>query len=156
MKQTLRIGYGEDSHRLEVGRELWLGGVRLESERGAVAHSDGDVLLHALSDALLSALALGDIGALFPDTQPQWKDLASEVILQTVLQKVGPGHHLEQISAVIVLDQPKLGPFRATIQQNLAQLSKLPPDRVGLTFKTSEGLAPNHVQCRVVVWLEES
>jgi len=151
-----RIGYGEDAHRLAEGRELWLGGVKIKSERGAVAHSDGDVLLHALSDALLSAFGSGDIGTLFPDTDSKWKGLESRIILAAALELVSQrNHRLGQISAVVTLDKPKLGPSRAAIQQNLAQLTGLPPDRVGLTFKTSEGLAPDHVQCRVVVGLEE-
>ncbi len=151
----LLIGYGEDSHRLGEGRELWLGGVRIESERGAIAHSDGDVILHALSDALLSAFALGDIGSFFPDHDPKWKGLESRVILEVVLQKVrDQGYRLGQISAVVVLDRPKLGPHRAAIQQNLALLTGLPESRVGLTFKTSEGLAPDHAQCRVMLYLE--
>lgn len=151
----MRIGYGEDSHRLEEGRALWLGGLAIPSERGAVAHSDGDVLLHALSDALLSSLALGDIGALFPDNDPQWKGLASRVILEEVLRRVDrAGYRVVQLSAVVMLDQPKLGPHRASIGQHLAQLCALPPDRVGLTFKTSEQLAPHHAQCRVMVLLE--
>lgn len=137
------------------GRELWLGGVRIESDRGAIAHSDGDVLLHALSDALLSAFALGDIGSYFPDHDPKWKGLESRVILEVVLQKVREsGYRLSQLSAVVTLDRPKLGPHRTDIQQHLALLTGLPEKRVGLTFKTSEGLAPNHVQCRVVVYLE--
>ncbi|WP_297854500.1 2-C-methyl-D-erythritol 2,4-cyclodiphosphate synthase [Meiothermus sp.] len=149
------IGYGEDSHRLGEGRELWLGGVHLESERGAIAHSDGDVILHALSDALLSAFALGDIGSFFPDHDPKWKGLESRVILELVLQKVrDKGYRLAQMVAVVVLDRPKLGPHRAIIQQQLAFLTGLPESRVGLTFKTSEGLAPDHAQCRAMVYLE--
>jgi 2-C-methyl-D-erythritol 2,4-cyclodiphosphate synthase len=148
-----RIGYGEDAHRLAAGRELWIGGVRLESEHGAVAHSDGDVLLHAVADALLSAFALGDIGALFPDTQAQWKDMPSSQILDTALGKIGQ-YKLKQISAVVTLDWPKLGVHRITIAQSVANLTGLPEDCVGLTFKTSEQLAPGHIQCRAVVWLE--
>ncbi|GIW37653.1 MAG: 2-C-methyl-D-erythritol 2,4-cyclodiphosphate synthase [Meiothermus sp.] len=151
----LLIGYGEDSHRLGEGHELWLGGVHVESERGAIAHSDGDVILHALSDALLSAFALGDIGSYFPDHDPKWKGLESRVILEVVLQKVREnGYRPGQLVAVVMLDRPKLGPFRAAIQQNLALLCGLPEKRVGLTFKTSEGLAPDHVQCRAMVYLE--
>lgn len=151
----LLIGYGEDSHRLGEGRELWLGGVRIESERGVIAHSDGDVILHALSDALLSAFALGDIGSFFPDHDPKWRGLESRVILEVVLQKVRDnGYRLGQVSVVVVLDRPKLGPYRALIQQNLALLTGLPEKRVGLTFKTSEGLAPDHAQCRAMVYLE--
>lgn len=127
---SLRIGYGEDSHPLEAGRELWLGGLRIDSERGAVAHSDGDVLLHALSDALLSAFALGDIGSLFPDTDPQWRGLASRVILGAVLEQVrAQGYRAAQVSAVVMLDRPKLAPHRSAIQQNLARLLELPQDR---------------------------
>ncbi|RDI95833.1 2-C-methyl-D-erythritol 2,4-cyclodiphosphate synthase [Meiothermus sp. QL-1] len=149
------MGYGEDAHRLGEGLELWLGGVRIESDRGAVAHSDGDVLLHALSDALLSAFALGDIGSYFPDHDPRWRGLESRVILELVLKKVREkGYRPAQVAAVVVLDRPRLGPHRAQIQQNLARLVGLPEERVGLTFKTSEGLAPEHVQCRAVVHLE--
>ncbi len=152
---SLLIGYGEDAHRLGEGRELWLGGLRIESERGAIAHSDGDVILHALADALLSAFALGDIGSYFPDHDPKWKGLESRVILEVVLQKVREsGYRLGQVSAVVVLDRPKLGPYRTAIQENLALLTGLDKKRVGLTFKTSEGLAPDHVQCRVVIHLE--
>lgn len=151
----LLFGYGEDAHRLTEGRELWLGGVPIESDRGAIAHSDGDVILHALSDALLSAFALGDIGSFFPDHDPRWRGLESRVILEVVLQKVRDnGYRLAQVLLVVVLDQPKLGPYRGAIQQNLALLMELPEKRIGLTFKTSEGLAPHHVQCRALVYLE--
>lgn len=150
-----RIGYGEDSHRLEYGRELWLGGLKIESERGSVAHSDGDVILHALSDALLSAFALGDIGMLFPDNDPKWQGLESRIILELVLQKIREkGYQLKQTSIVVMLDRPKLGPHRQDLAHNLARLCALPDDRVGLTFKTSEGLAPDHAQCRAMVYLE--
>lgn len=150
-----RIGYGEDSHRLEYGRELWLGGLLIESERGAIAHSDGDVILHALSDALLSAFALGDIGMLFPDYDPKWQGLESRIILELVLQKIREkGFGLKQVSLVVMLDRPKLGPHRQDIELSLARLCGLPEDRVGITFKTSEGLAPDHAQCRAVAYLE--
>jgi 2-C-methyl-D-erythritol 2,4-cyclodiphosphate synthase len=151
----MRIGLGEDAHRLEPGRALWLGGVQIPSERGALAHSDGDVVLHALCDALLSACALGDIGALFPDTDARWKDLESRVILEAVLERVAKaGYRVSQVSAVVTLDRPRLGPHRAAIQARLAGLLSLPEERVGLTFKTSEGLAPDHVQARCVALLE--
>jgi 2-C-methyl-D-erythritol 2,4-cyclodiphosphate synthase len=152
----MRIGYGEDSHRLAEGRELWLGGLQIESHRGAIAHSDGDVILHALSDALLSAFAMGDIGSLFPDTDPKWKGLESRIILELVLHKIREkGWQLRQASIVVMLDRPKLGPHRESIQAQIAKLTALPLDRVGITFKTSEGLALDHAQCRVVVYLEE-
>ncbi|MFN2321354.1 MAG: 2-C-methyl-D-erythritol 2,4-cyclodiphosphate synthase [Trueperaceae bacterium] len=151
----VRIGYGEDAHRLAAGRPLVLGGVAIAAaERGAVAHSDGDALLHAVADALLSAWALGDIGHLFPDTDPAHAGIDSRAIVARALEAVAavaPTAQLRQVSAVVTLDRPKLGPQREAIAGALADLVGLPADRVGLTFKTSEGLAPDHVQARATV-----
>lgn len=138
-----------------AGRPLILGGVEIpDSPRGSIAHSDGDVVLHALCDALLSAWGLGDIGQYFPPSNPNFEGLDSQVILQTVQQRiddhVGPTR-IVNLSAVVTLDRPKLGPYRTAIQRNLAELLEVPASHVGLTFKTSEGLAPRHVQARVVV-----
>jgi 2-C-methyl-D-erythritol 2,4-cyclodiphosphate synthase len=150
-----RIGFGEDAHRLAEGRPLFLGGVAIpEAHLGAVAHSDGDALLHAVTDALLSAWALGDIGAHFPDTDPAHAGADSAVLLRRALEATlvtARGLRPRQVSAVITLDRPKLGPHRAAIAASLAALLDLPLDRVGVTFKTSEGLAPDHVQARAVV-----
>ena len=151
----VRIGYGEDAHRLAAGRPLVLGGVALaEAERGAVAHSDGDALLHAVADALLSAWALGDIGHHFPDTDPVHAGLDSRAIVaraRAAVAAAAPRARLSQVSAVVTLDRPKLGPHRAASAAAIATLLGLPADRVGLTFKTSEGLAPDHVQARATV-----
>ena len=151
-----RIGYGEDAHRLEPGRPLVLAGVTVpDSPHGAVAHSDGDAVLHAVADALLSSLALGDIGKLYPDTDLQWRGLDSAVILRDVLERVrSQGWRLVNLAVVVTLDRPKLGPLRDTMAAHLAALLALEPDRVGITFKTSEGLAPAHVQTRATVLLE--
>jgi 2-C-methyl-D-erythritol 2,4-cyclodiphosphate synthase len=150
-----RIGFGEDAHRLAEGRPLLLGGVKIEgAPRGADAHSDGDVLLHAVADALLSTWALGDIGQHFPDTDPAYGDAPSSGLLLDALKLAlngAGGIRPQQVSAVITLDRPKLGPHRAAISASLAALLGLPLDRVGVTFKTSEGLAPDHVQARAVV-----
>ncbi len=150
-----RIGFGEDAHRLAGGRPLVLGGVPIpEAPRGAVAHSDGDALLHAVTDALLSAWALGDIGAHFPDNDPAHADADSSALLRRALEvalAASGGSRPIQVSAVITLDRPKLGPHRAAIAASLATLLDLPLDRVGITFKTSEGLAPDHVQARAIV-----
>ena len=153
----LRIGYGEDAHRLAPGRPLTLGGVVVpDAARGAVAHSDGDALLHAVADALLSAWALGDIGQHFPDTDPAHAGLDSRAIVaraRALVAARAPDARLTQVSAVVTLDRPKLGPLRGAVAGALAELLDLPVDRVGLTFKTSEGLAPDHVQARAtVVW----
>jgi 2-C-methyl-D-erythritol 2,4-cyclodiphosphate synthase len=151
----MRLGYGEDSHRLVEGVPLYLCGLEIPSPRGAQAHSDGDAPLHALTDALLSAYGLGDIGLLFPDTDPRWQGVRSEVFLKEALRRVGElGGRLRQASLVITLDRPKLSPHRQTLVENLARLLGLPPDRVGLSFKTSEGLAEEHVQARAVVLLD--
>ncbi len=149
-----RVGYGEDAHRLAVGRPLMLGGVLVPSARGAVAHSDGDAALHAVADALLSGLALGDIGQYFPDTDPQWRGLDSAQIVRRCLQLVAQaGYTLGNVALVITLDTPKLGPLRRDISSSIAALLELPQSRVGVSFKTSEGLAPDHVQTRVTVLL---
>lgn len=150
-----RIGFGEDAHRLAVGRGLVLGGVSIaHAERGAVAHSDGDAVLHALADALLSGLALGDIGQYFPDTAAAWKDMDSRLILHRALELVRQrGYAPLNVALVVTLDQPKLGPLRAEIARSVAGLLDLPESEVGVSFKTSEGLAPDHVQTRVTLLL---
>ncbi|MGC8876447.1 2-C-methyl-D-erythritol 2,4-cyclodiphosphate synthase [Thermus sp.] len=151
----MRIGYGEDSHRLEEGKPLYLCGLPIPSPVGALAHSDGDAALHALTDALLSAYGLGDIGLLFPDTDPRWRGARSEVFLREALRLVAErGGRLLQASLVLTLDRPKLAPHREALVGSLARLLGLPVDRVGLGFKTSEGLAPSHVQARAVVLLD--
>ncbi len=125
-----------------------------DAPRGADAHSDGDVLIHALADAVLSSFALGDIGAHFPDSDPAFDDMDSTPILQGALdmvRTVARSARLTQVVAVVTLDEPKLGKHRDAIAGTVADLVGLPTDRVGLTFKTSEGLAPDHVQARVVV-----
>lgn len=154
----MRIGYGEDAHALAEGRPLVLGNVRVPSRRGAVAHSDGDVLLHALSDALLSALALGDIGLYFPPSDPRHEGVSSADILKRVRslleQQAGnAGIVIMNVAAVVTLDEPKLSPYREAIGARVAALLELSPERVGIGFKTSEGLAKEHVQARVTVLL---
>jgi len=155
---NLRVGHGLDSHRLTPGRELLLAGYRVSAaERGAEAHSDGDVVLHALADALLASLALGDIGDIFPPSDARWRDLDSRRIVEHVLGQVeqaAPGARVVNVAAVVVLDAPKLGAHRGAIQASLATLLGLPLERVGLTFKTSEGLAPDHVQASVTLLLQ--
>ncbi|GGJ48615.1 2-C-methyl-D-erythritol 2,4-cyclodiphosphate synthase [Deinococcus roseus] len=152
-----RIGYGEDAHRLEAGRTLTLGGVVIpDSPIGAVAHSDGDAILHAVADALLSGLALGDIGQYFPDTDPQYRNMDSKVILQHTLNLVQQkGYIPVNVALVVTLDRPKLGPLRPEIARSVAALLALPESEVGVSFKTSEGLALNHVQTRVTILLQQ-
>lgn len=150
-----RIGFGEDAHTLVPGGRLVLGGFPVpDSPVGPHAHSDGDALLHAVSDALLSAFALGDIGQYFPPSNPNYRDLDSQVILQTVLERitdaVGP-FSIHNVAAVVTLDRPKLGPHRVAMQRQLAELLDLDPARVGIGFKSSEGLAEDWVQARATL-----
>jgi len=147
-----RIGYGEDAHALAPGRRLVID----SSPVGTVAHSDGDVLLHALSDALLAAYAMGDIGQYFPPSNPNYRGLDSRVILQTVLQRLADQvgeFRILNLSAVVVLDQPRLGPTRRDIQRQVAGELGIDVSRVGVTFKTSEGMAPDFIQARATVLL---
>ncbi|WP_216324939.1 2-C-methyl-D-erythritol 2,4-cyclodiphosphate synthase [Deinococcus aestuarii] len=150
-----RIGFGEDAHRLAAGRPLILGGVSIpHAERGAVAHSDGDAVLHAVADALLSGLSLGDIGQHYPDTAAENAGLDSRVILARCLSLVRErGYAPANVALVVTLDRPKLGPLRAEIAGSVAALLELAETEVGVSFKTSEGLAPDHVQVRVTVLL---
>ena len=155
---NFRIGFGEDAHKLAAGRPLVIGGVVVESERGAVAHSDGDVLLHALADALLSSLALGDIGLYFPPSNPEFKDLDSADIVRRVLDLLRERGPLTvgNVAIVVTLDTPKLGAYREQIQQNVADLLNIDAREIGIGFKTSEGLAPRHIQARATVLLHVS
>ena len=150
-----RVGYGEDAHRLAPGLPLVLGGVSIpHAELGAVAHSDGDAALHALADALLSGLALGDIGQYFPDTAAEWQGMDSRRIVAKALELVAErGYRPLNVALVVTLDRPKLGPLRPEIAASVAALLGLPQSEVGVSFKTSEGLAPEHVQTRVTVLL---
>ncbi|MFN3265555.1 MAG: 2-C-methyl-D-erythritol 2,4-cyclodiphosphate synthase [Deinococcales bacterium] len=154
----MRIGYGEDAHRLEAGRRLVLAGLEIQNApHGAIAHSDGDAVLHAVSDALLSSLALGDIGKLYPDTDPKWQGMDSGIILKDCLARVqNAGLAIVNLAVVVTLDQPKLGALRDAMRDNLAQLLEIDTQRVGITLKTSEGLAPHHVQTRATVLLAAS
>lgn len=134
-----------------------IGGVFVpDSPRGPEAHSDGDVLLHALADALLSAFALGDIGQLFPPSDPTNAGLDSRVIMAAVIDRLRvfePGARVVNAAAVVTLDAPKLGVLRASIEAAIASLLGVTPAAVGITFKTSEGLAPDHVQASVTLLL---
>jgi 2-C-methyl-D-erythritol 2,4-cyclodiphosphate synthase len=153
MPSSLLVGHGLDSHRLVAGRRLLLGGVPIEAARGAQAHSDGDALLHALADALLSTAGLGDIGVHFPDDDAFWSGADSAEMLARVLAMLvrsGVGS-VVNVAGVVVLDEPKLSPHRDAMTRSVAGLVGLPPERVGITFKTSEGGAPDHVQASVTV-----
>lgn len=137
----MRIGIGYDIHRLVKGRDLILGGVKIPYEKGLEGHSDADVVLHAISDALLGAASKGDIGELFPDTDPKYKDVKSAELLEKVYALIkDKGYVINNIDTIIIAEEPKFTPFKKQIQQNIARLLNIPADRVGVKAKTNEGL----------------
>jgi len=138
-----RAGQGWDNHRIQEGRPLILGGVTIPSTRGLAGHSDADVLLHAITDAILGAGALGDIGMHFPDTDPRWKDAPSSRFLEHAVAMLGEaGFSLVSVDATVILERPKLKDYRAAIRDNVARLCSLAPADVSIKFKTAEGVGP--------------
>jgi 2-C-methyl-D-erythritol 2,4-cyclodiphosphate synthase len=139
----IRVGQGWDTHRLGWGAELLLGGIRIPSDRGQLGHSDADVLSHAITDALLGAAALGDIGMLFPDTDPQWKGANSAVFLAEAVRRVaGLGYTIVNVDSTVILEKPKLKDYRMQIRESLAKTLGITIDRVSVKFKTHEGVGP--------------
>jgi 2-C-methyl-D-erythritol 2,4-cyclodiphosphate synthase len=137
------VGIGFDIHRLVEGRRLVLAGVEVPHSRGALAHSDGDVVLHAVADAILGAAGLGDLGEHFPDTDPAWNDAASAGILGRVVKMARQaGLAPASVDVNVLLEQPKLGPHKEAMRRRLAELLGVAPDAVGLKARTMEGLGP--------------
>ena len=135
----IRVGAGHDTHRLADGRPLVLGGVRVDHSRGLAGHSDADVVLHALTDALLGAAALGDIGDLFPDTDPAYRDADSTIFVRGGLAKLTEqGWRVVNVDVTVFAQEPKLGPVKATIRANLAALLGVDVDAVSVKAKTGE------------------
>ncbi len=137
----MRIGIGYDVHPLVEGRKLFLGGIEIPYSRGLAGHSDGDVLIHAICDALLGAAAEGDIGVHFPDTDMTIRGIASERILAQVMAIVrSKGFEIANIDAVVAAMEPKIAPYRQAIRTNLARITGLTEDRIMVKGKTTEGL----------------
>ncbi|HWY21089.1 MAG TPA: 2-C-methyl-D-erythritol 2,4-cyclodiphosphate synthase [Candidatus Acidoferrum sp.] len=153
----MRIGYGFDSHEFQPGIPLKIGGITLAHDKGLGGHSDGDVLLHAITDALLGAVAAPDIGVLFPPSDPKWKGEDSVVFLREALKRVhGAGYGVANLDASLILAAPKIGPHAAAIRGRVAQLLGVHTDCVGLKAKTPEGLnLENAAIAHVVVLLEK-
>lgn len=152
-----RIGYGFDSHEFRPGIPLKIGGITLPHDKGLGGHSDGDVLLHAITDALLGAIAAPDIGALFPPSDQKWKGADSVIFLREALKRVrDAGYGVANIDASLILAAPKIGPHTAAIRTRVAELMGLRGDYVGLKAKTPEGLnLDNAAIAHVVVLLEK-
>jgi len=140
MSET-RTGIGYDIHRLVEGRPLWLGGVKMEFEKGLLGYSDGDALLHAICDALLGAAGLGDIGGHFPDTDPAYKGIASiELVKQVARLLKNGGWEVVNVDSNIIAEKPKIGPYLAAMKKTIGEALGVPTDRISVKGRTREGL----------------
>ncbi len=153
-----RIGHGWDLHRLEPGHKLIVGGLHLEHDRGCDAHSDGDVVYHAVTDAILGALGLDDIGQLFPDNDPKWKGADSRLFVEEAVRRMNAaGYAVGNIDVTIVLQKPKISPHKATMKNNLAQLLGVTIEQINVKGKTHEKVDAigegRAIGCHVVVIL---
>ena len=138
---TIRVGFGFDVHRLVEGRELWMGGILIPYEKGLLGHSDADVLLHAVSDALLGAANMRDIGYHFPDTSAETEGMDSKIILRKCIELIGTkGYRLGNIDATICAERPKMNPHIPQMQQTMAQVIGCDPDQISIKATTTERL----------------
>ena len=154
----MKIGYGWDSHEFKRGVPLKIGGVEIAHPKGLGGHSDGDVLLHAITDALLGAIAAPDIGTLFSPSDPRWKGADSAVFLTESLWRVkAAGYRIANIDSTLILAAPKIGPHTNAIRQRVSELSGVPADSIGIKAKTPEGMGTeNAAIAHAVVLLERA
>ncbi|HEV2276499.1 MAG TPA: 2-C-methyl-D-erythritol 2,4-cyclodiphosphate synthase [Acidobacteriaceae bacterium] len=154
---SMRIGYGWDSHEFKTGVPLTIGGLKIDHPQGLFGHSDGDVLLHAITDALLGAIAVGDIGSFFPPGDPRWKDADSAIFLNLAVEEVQTaGYRIVNVDTTLVLAAPKIGPISSEMRERVAELLQIRPNAVGIKAKTPEGLSHDHVAvAHAVVLLEQ-
>ena len=142
---TFRIGYGWDSHEFKAGVPLKIGGIALDHPKGLGGHSDGDVLLHAITDALLGAVAAPDIGTLFSPSDPQWKGADSAVFLEEALRRMkDAGYEIANVDSTLILAQPKIGPHAGRIRQHLSKLLGIDSGQIGIKAKTPEGMGTDN------------
>jgi 2-C-methyl-D-erythritol 2,4-cyclodiphosphate synthase len=155
--KRMRIGYGWDSHAFKSGVPLKIGGIAFDHPSGLAGHSDGDVLLHAITDALLGAVAAGDIGSFFPPGDPRWKNADSAVFLQTALEEIQhAGYRISNVDTTLILAAPKIGPVAEKLREHVAELLSIDPGSVGIKAKTPEGLNQDDVAvAHAVVLLEK-
>lgn len=150
----MRIGYGWDSHEFRAGIPLKIGGVHLPHNKGLAGHSDGDVLLHALTDALLGAIAAGDIGTYFPPSDPKWKGADSVSFVEEAMRQVRQaGYAVCNVDSTLILAAPKIGQHAGKIQERVAELLKVAPGAVGVKAKTPEGMGTDNAAIAHVVVL---
>ena len=155
---NIRIGYGWDSHAFKPGVPLKIGGLAIDHPEGLAGHSDGDVLLHAITDALLGAVSAGDIGSFFPPGDPRWKDADSTIFLNLALEEIeNAGYSIVNVDTTLVLAAPKIAPIAAEMRERVADLLDIEPSDVGIKAKTPEGLNADHVaQAHAVVLLKKT
>ena len=154
---SMRIGFGFDSHAFKAGVPLIIGGLAIDHSEGLAGHSDGDVLLHAITDALLGAVSAGDIGTFFPPSDPRWKGAASSVFLETALEEIATaGYRIVNIATVLVMMRPKIVPIAGELRQRVAELLDVKPSAVGIKAKTPEGLNQDGVAVAYATVLLES
>ncbi len=154
---SLRIGYGFDSHAFQAGVALVIGGMKIEHTEGLAGHSDGDVLLHAITDALLGAVSAGDIGTFFPPSDERWKGAASSLFLRTALEEIHTaGYRIVNVDTVLVMMRPKIVPIAGELRQSVAELLGVKPGDVGIKAKTPEGLNQDGVAVAHATVLLES
>ena len=138
---NIRVGMGYDVHRLVTDRPLWLGGVCIPHSHGLLGHSDADVLIHAVCDALLGAAALGDIGSHFPDSDPRWKGANSAVLLCSVMKEISDaGYAVGNVDVTVICEEPRIGPYAEAIRSRLAAFLEVPESSVSVKGKTNEGM----------------
>ncbi|MGB2988286.1 MAG: 2-C-methyl-D-erythritol 2,4-cyclodiphosphate synthase [Phycisphaerae bacterium] len=143
MADTFRVGIGYDIHRLGEGRRLLVGGIEIEHTKGLIGHSDADVVLHAVTDALLGAAGLPDIGDLFPDTDPAYKDADSRTLLMEAMERVrAHGFKTSNVDVIVHAEAPKMSPYKRRIAESIASLTGLSPREVSVKAKTNEGMGP--------------
>ena len=158
MAEQMRVGVGYDIHRLVSDRRLVLGGVEIDYSKGLLGHSDGDAVLHAVMDALLGAAAMGDIGEMFPDTDPAYRDVDSRQLLTTTVERIHQaGFRPGNLDLIIHAERPNLSEHKSAMAECIAGLLKIPLDRVNVKAKTNEGLGPvgarDGIACTAVVTL---
>ena len=138
---SYRVGQGIDFHRLENGLDLWLGGIRIPSEKGCVAHSDGDVLLHAICDCLLGAAGFCDIGHFFPDSDSKYKDIDSKILLKSTMQIIkGKGYKVVNIDCTVCLEKPKIAPYISEMKEVISVIAEISPEDISIKATTTEKL----------------
>jgi 2-C-methyl-D-erythritol 2,4-cyclodiphosphate synthase len=153
----MRIGFGFDSHAFKAGVPLVIGGLAIEHPEGLAGHSDGDVLLHAITDALLGAVSAGDIGTFFPPSDPRWKGAASDLFLRTALEEIKTaGYRIANVDTVLVMMRPKIVPIAGELRERVAELLGVEPGEVGIKAKTPEGLNQDGVAVAYATVLLES